>query len=93
MYGERFDIPQPDELVFISLVPGRRGLPQRLLLYTRARARIFYFRPGHETYPTYHDPKVQQVIANAVRWAAQPPSPAVFFGNYKPLEAIVTSEA
>jgi trehalose utilization protein len=38
--------------------------------YRRGRGRIFYFRPGHETFPTYFDPMVQRVIANAVRWAA-----------------------
>ena len=39
---------------------------------TRGRGNVFYFRPGHETYPTYHDANIQRVIANAVRWAPQP---------------------
>jgi trehalose utilization protein len=69
MYGEYFDIPQPDTLVFVSWFTGgeifRSGC-----CYTRGRGRIFYFRPGHETLPTYHHPDVQRVIANAVRWAA-----------------------
>ena len=68
MYGEPFGIPTPDELVFISWFTGgevfRSGATWR-----RGHGRVFYFRPGHETYPTYHDPNVQQVIRNAVRWA------------------------
>lgn len=69
MYGEFFDIPPPDELVFLSWFQGgevfRSGCTFR-----RGLGRIFYFRPGHETYPSYHDPRVRRVIANAVRWAA-----------------------
>lgn len=90
MYGERFDIPQPESVVFISWFQGGEVFRSGCC-YTRGKGRIFYFRPGHETYPTYYHPQVKRVIANAVRWAAQPPSPAVFFGNYKPLEAIVKS--
>jgi len=67
MYGEHFDIPQPDELVFISSFSGgevfRSGCAFR-----RGRGRIFYFSPGHETHPVYHQPEVRLVIANAVRW-------------------------
>lgn len=68
MYGEPFGIPTPDELIFISWFTGgevfRSGATWR-----RGHGKIFYFRPGHETYPTYHHPLVQQVIANGVRWA------------------------
>jgi trehalose utilization protein len=69
MYGEFFDVPQPDELVFISWFPGgevfRSGCG-----YYRGRGKVFYFQPGHETFPIYDQPEVQLVIANAVRWAA-----------------------
>ena len=68
MYGEPFGIPTPDELIFISWFTGgevfRSGATWR-----RGNGKIFYFRPGHETYPTYHNPQVQLVIANGVRWA------------------------
>lgn len=68
MYGEPFGIPTPDELIFISWFTGgevfRSGATWR-----RGHGNIFYFRPGHETYPTYHHPQVQQVIVNSVRWA------------------------
>jgi trehalose utilization protein len=69
MYGERFDVPTPDELVFISWFEGgdvfRSGCAWR-----RGHGRVFYFRPGHETHPTYHDAAIQRVLINAARWAA-----------------------
>jgi trehalose utilization protein len=69
MYGEYFDIPQPDTLVFVSWFTGGEVFRSGCC-YTRGRGRIFYFRPGHETFPTYHHPDVQRVIANAMHWAA-----------------------
>ena len=69
MYGEYFDIPQPETLVFVSWFTGGEVFRSGCC-YTRGRGRIFYFRPGHESFPTYHHPQVQRVIANAVRWAA-----------------------
>ncbi|HWL50945.1 MAG TPA: ThuA domain-containing protein [Chthoniobacteraceae bacterium] len=68
MYGEPFAIPTPDEQIFISWFEGgevfRSGCTWR-----RGNGRIFYFRPGHESYPIYHDPNVRQVLKNACRWA------------------------
>ncbi|PPK92114.1 trehalose utilization protein [Kineococcus xinjiangensis] len=68
MYGEFFDIPAPDELVFISSFSGgevfRSGCTFR-----RGHGRIFYFSPGDQDYPVYHHPDVRRVIANGVRWA------------------------
>ena len=69
MYGEPFAIPAPDELVFLSWFKGGEVFRSGCC-YTRGRGRIFYFRPGHETFPTYHDETVQHVIANGIRWAA-----------------------
>jgi len=69
MYGEPFEVPAPDELVFVSWFKGGEVFRSGCC-YIRGRGRVFYFRPGHETFPTYHDETVQQVIANAVRWAA-----------------------
>ncbi|MEY8874967.1 MAG: ThuA domain-containing protein [Leptothrix sp. (in: b-proteobacteria)] len=68
MYGERFDVPQPDETVFISWFEGGEVFRSGLT-WQRGHGRIFYFRPGHEAYPTYHDANVQRVLANAVQWA------------------------
>ncbi|MFO0957282.1 MAG: ThuA domain-containing protein [Isosphaeraceae bacterium] len=73
MYGEFFDIPEPDELVFVSWYEGGEVFRSGCC-FRRGLGRIFYFAPGHETYPIYHQAEVQRVIANAVRWAM--PSPA-----------------
>jgi len=69
MYGERFDIPTPDKLIFISWFEGGEVFRSGCC-WERGHGRVFYFRPGHETYPIYHNPQVQKVIANAVHWAA-----------------------
>jgi trehalose utilization protein len=72
MYGEFFDIPQPDELVFISSFTGGEVFRSGCA-FQRGQGRIFYFSPGHETHPVYHQREVRQVIANAVRWVGVGP--------------------
>ena len=72
MYGEPFGIPSPDHTVFVSWFEGGEVFRSGVT-YTRGRGRIFYFRPGHETFPIYYQAEVQQVIENAVRWAAPNP--------------------
>jgi len=69
MYGEHFDIPQPDSLVFTSWFEGGEVFRSGVC-YRRGRGRLFAFRPGHERYPIYHQREVQRVVENAVRWAA-----------------------
>jgi trehalose utilization protein len=68
MYGEYFDIPQPDELIFISSFAGGEVFRSGCCFY-RGAGRIFYFSPGDQEYPVYHNPAVRKVIANGVRWA------------------------
>jgi trehalose utilization protein len=88
MYGEVFDIPAPDTLVMISWFKGGEVFRSGCCYY-RGRGKIFYFRPGHETYPTYYQPEVQQVIRNAARWAAPTNPPKITFGHRpEPLEAV-----
>ncbi|MBU2495018.1 MAG: ThuA domain-containing protein [Candidatus Omnitrophica bacterium] len=69
MLLKRFDIPTPDKLVFISWFEGGEVFRSGCC-YERGHGRIFYFRPGHETYPIYYDANVMKVVTNAVRWAA-----------------------
>lgn len=69
MYGEVFDIPTPEHLPFISWFQGGEVFRSGCC-WTRGNGRVFYFRPGHETHPTYYDKNVMTVITNAVRWAA-----------------------
>lgn len=80
MYGERFDIPAPDELVLVSWFAGGEVFRSGCC-YRRGAGKIFYFRPGHETYPTYYQPEVLRVIANAARWAAPTFVPTMTFGH------------
>jgi trehalose utilization protein len=71
MYGEPFSVPEPLETVFISWFQGGEVFRSGIT-YQRGAGRIFYFRPGHETYPTYHDQAVGRVLCNAVNWAYNP---------------------
>jgi trehalose utilization protein len=71
MYGEPFTIPEPLETVFISWFEGGEVFRSGVT-FQRGAGRIFYFRPGHEAYPTYHSAMVQQVLRNAVKWAYNP---------------------
>ena len=69
MYGEPFDIPEPDSLVFVSWFAGGEVFRSGCC-YKRGRGKVFYFRPGHETYPIFYQDEVLRVIENAVLWAA-----------------------
>jgi trehalose utilization protein len=82
MYGEFFDIPEPDTLVFLSWFEGGNVFRSGCC-YQRGSGKIFYFRPGHETYGTYFNPEIRRVIANAVKWAAPVAGPERKFGNQK----------
>ncbi|WP_255678550.1 ThuA domain-containing protein [Cohnella silvisoli] len=87
MYGEHFDVPPPEELVFVSWFEGGEVFRSGLT-YRRGQGKIFYFRPGHETYPTYYHPDIKRVIANAVSWAAPSGVARPVYGNTQPLEQI-----
>ncbi|MDQ3128291.1 MAG: ThuA domain-containing protein [Chloroflexota bacterium] len=87
MYGEPFDVPAPEQLVLISWFEGGEVFRSGAC-WSRGRGRIFYFRPGHETHPTYVQPMVRQVIANAARWAAGPRGAPIEIGNPDPVEPI-----
>ncbi|GAB3187939.1 ThuA domain-containing protein [Nesterenkonia suensis] len=71
MYGEFFDVPEPESLIFISSFSGGEVFRSGLT-YCRGRGRIFYFSPGDQDYPVYHQPEIRRVLANGVRWAAAP---------------------
>lgn len=69
MYGEHFDIPTPDDVVFIGWFEGGEVFRSGVT-YTRGRGKVFYFQPGHETNASYADPYVRKILVNAVKWAA-----------------------
>ncbi|WP_101297599.1 ThuA domain-containing protein [Halegenticoccus soli] len=85
MYGERFDVPAPETLVFASWFEGGE-LFRSGCCYTRGNGRIFYFRPGHETYPIYYQEEILRVLANAVEWAAPTDGPEPTLENVDPIE-------
>lgn len=87
MYGEPFGIPTPDELIFISWFTGGEVFRSGAT-WQRGHGRIFYFRPGHETYPAYHQAEVQKVITNSVRWARATVRIPDTCPNAQPLEPI-----
>ncbi|PSL38617.1 trehalose utilization protein [Labedella gwakjiensis] len=76
MYGELFDIPTPDDLVFISSFAGGEVFRSGVT-FTRGHGRIFYFSPGDQEYPVYFHPQIRRVLANGVQWAAPVAAPAV----------------
>ncbi|MCX8052186.1 MAG: ThuA domain-containing protein [Armatimonadetes bacterium] len=91
MYGERFDIPQPDELVLVSWFAGGEVFRSGCCFH-RGRGKIFYFRPGHESYPTFYQEEVLKVITNGVWWAAPEATTVPTFGHRDPIEDIKPSE-
>ena len=69
MYGEYFDIPRPDDVIFTGWFSGGEVFRSGCT-FTRGYGKIFYFQPGHEEYPIYYIPEIQQIIKNAVRFCA-----------------------
>ena len=102
MYGEPFGIPPEAHVVFISWYEGGNVFRSGVT-FQRGAGRIFYFSPGHETFPIYNQPEVVKVLGNAVRWAAatlspqktdcwnqDPPPETVYSSN--PIEKVDTSK-
>ena len=57
--------------------------------WRRGLGKIFYFRPGHEAYPTYYRSDIRQILANAVDWAKPSHGPKPTLGQVKtPYESI-----
>lgn len=71
MYGEPFGIPEPLETVLIGWFQGGEVFRSGVT-YRRGAGNVFYFQPGHETYPTYFNSNIRQILANAVKWAHNP---------------------
>ena len=71
MYGEPFGIPEPMETVMIGWFQGGEVFRSGVT-YKKGAGNVFYFQPGHETYPTYHDANIQSVLRNSVKWAYNP---------------------
>jgi trehalose utilization protein len=87
MYGERFEIPDPDKLIFISWFEGGEVFRSGCC-YERGMGKVFYFRPGHEAFPVYYNQQVLKVIKNAVLWAAPLAMNQPTYGKTEPLELL-----
>ena len=100
-YGEPFDIPQDGKIVFVSWFEGGNVFRSGVT-FERDRGKIFYFSPGHETFPIYHDEVIQKIIGNAIRWAApscyvpdritKQPEPLEMIRTENPLAKLDTSK-
>ena len=93
MYGEPFDIPDPDELVLVSWFEGG-NIFRSGCVFNRGAGKIVYLRPGHEEYPVYYQPEIRRLLANAVHYAAPVAGTAPYFHEcrkeYDTLETIHT---
>ena len=86
-YGERFEIPTPDELVFISWFSGGEVFRSGCC-YKRGLGKIFYFRSGHEGYPIYWREDITKILENAVYWAKPSHGPKPSLGHYDAIENV-----
>ncbi|WP_025689038.1 ThuA domain-containing protein [Paenibacillus zanthoxyli] len=87
MYGTHFDVPAPDELIFVGWFEGGNVFPSGST-YRRGNGKIFYFQPGHESYPTYYHPEIQKVIINGVNWCEPTKRAYPVYGRSQELEMI-----
>lgn len=94
MYGEHFDIPHPEELLLISWFEGGEVFRSGCT-FKRGQGKIFYFRPGHETYPIYFNPEIRLILANAAKWAHTPSGTYQYDARHvpKPLSKIDSTDA
>ncbi len=69
MYDEPFHVPEPDEVILEERWAGGEWFRSGPL-WTLGKGKVFYFRPGHETYPVFEHEAVLRILRNAVRWLA-----------------------
>jgi trehalose utilization protein len=86
-YGEYFNIPQPDELIFISWFQGGEAFRSGCC-FNRGKGKIFYFQPGHETFPIFYNKDILQIIYNAVNWATTSNGPEILIDGGPPNEPL-----
>jgi trehalose utilization protein len=67
MYDEPFHVPTPDERILEECWETGEWFPSGSV-WKLGKGRVFYFRPGHETFPVYKDGNVLKLLENAARW-------------------------
>jgi trehalose utilization protein len=69
-YGEPYDVPEPEAVILEGHYVDGQEIVRDGLVWTVGPGRVFYFRPGHETFPIYYMAPVRKILENAVRWLA-----------------------
>lgn len=75
-YGEFFEIPTPDDLVYISWFSGGEVF-RSVCSWNRGAGRVVYIQCGHETYPIYYQPEIKRLLVNAAKWATPGEAPLI----------------
>jgi trehalose utilization protein len=70
-YWNPFIAPAPDLKILEGRYEGDMQDGNDGLLWSYGKGKVFYFRPGHETYPIYYQTEVQQVLKNAIRFLSK----------------------
>ena len=70
MYDEPFHVPAPDQVLFEETWATGEWFRSGML-WKLGKGSVFYFRPGHETYPVFKEQTVLQILLNAVKWMAK----------------------
>jgi trehalose utilization protein len=73
-YTEPFEVPDPELLIFDGQYTRPNGTTEKSrqgMVWTVGKGRVFYFQPGHESYPIYFQEEIRHVFRNAVPWAAR----------------------
>ena len=71
-YTEAFEIPEPESVVFdgVYIRPdGSKESSRQGFAWSVGKGRVFYFQPGHETYPIFFDANIRKILCNGVEWA------------------------
>jgi len=67
-YGEPYEVPEPEAVILEGIYNDGKEVARDALVWTVGKGRVFYFRPGHETYPIYFMDEVRRILENGVRW-------------------------
>ncbi len=70
MYADPFHVPQPDLIMFQETWDAGESFRSGSV-WNLGQGKVFYFRPGHETFPVFQQPETLRIVENAVRWLAE----------------------
>ena len=70
MYADPFQVPDPDAVLFEER--WKEGETFRSgLVWNLGAGKVFYFRPGHETYPIFLQEIPLKILGSAARWMGE----------------------